>query len=169
MKALKVSLSQQRGMTLVELMIVVAVVGVLAAIGGVSYTKYIKSSKVAKLEQYAAEVATAQEQYKSQNSGYLDLDGATYTHSTTGDDEKRWEQLLGFSKDTLQETVEIDTIAGDSSDTSCNICEDVNPSFDRVWYAVRVTQDLDGDDGNDPTTVVLHSELENPMLFNEGQ
>lgn len=169
MKMLEQTLSRQRGMTLVELMVVVAVVGVLAAIAGVSYTKYIKSAKISKLEQYASEVAAAQEQYKSQNSGYLDLQGETYKQGVTGDTKTKWEKLLGFSKEALSPGIEIETMAGDSSATSCTICETVTPSFDRIWYAVRVTQDLDGKSSTDPTTLILHSELESPMLLNEGQ
>lgn len=164
----------RRGFTLVELMIVVAVIGVLAAIGGVSYVKYVKSAKITKLKQYAMEVATAQEQYKSQNANYLDLANKTYKKGVNSTDQKVWENLLGFSKPALfEQDIEVDTIAGapageGSSGVTCSICEGVTPSGRTIWYAVRVTQKL-GTSADKRTTVIMHSESETPMVLNEGE
>jgi type IV pilus assembly protein PilE len=165
MRLLQQGLKKRRGMTLIELMIVVAIIGILASLAGVAYVKYIKSAKIAKLEQYAMEVASAQEQYKSQNSGYLDLDGTPYAAGNA-----KWEQLLGFSKEGLAaQNIAVDTIAGDSSDSSCGICEGADPSFNSIWYAVRVTQDFDTNDTTTKTTLVMHPGLDEPILLNEGE
>jgi prepilin-type N-terminal cleavage/methylation domain-containing protein len=151
-------------MTLIELMIVVAVIGILASIASVSYVKYIKSAKIGKLEQYAMEVASAQEQYKAQNSGYLDIE------DPYASGEALWEDLLGFQKQGLAgQNITVATEAGDSTSTACSICEGADPSFTGIWFAVAVTQDLDDDTNTDPTTVVYHNELEQPILLNENQ
>lgn len=165
MSPLKEAFSRPRGMTLVELMIVVAVVGILAGIGGVAYMKHIKTAKTAKLKQYAMEVASAQEQFKSQGSNYLDLSGTEYA-----EDNKRWEKVLGFSKRGLSDDIGIETEAGAGGET-CDLCTDngMNESIERIWYAVEVTQNMDGDSSTGPTTVLMTSELESPMILNEGE
>lgn len=157
-----------RGFTLVELMIVVAIVGILAAVASVAYTKYLKSAKITKLKQYAMEVANAQEQYKSQNSGYLDIGDNSNNAYSEGD--AKWENLLGFSKKGLAaQNITIHTVAGDSTSTVCgDVCEGLEPDLTTIWYAVRVQQDFDTDT-TEKTTIVLTSEIESPMLFNEGE
>jgi type IV pilus assembly protein PilE len=159
-------LKERRGMTLVELMIVVAVIGILASIAGVSYVKYIKSAKISKLEQYAMDIASAQEQYKAQNSGYMGSSGDVHEYDETAD-SPRFKQLLGFSKEGLAaQNITIETASG-SPDDPCTICEEANRSFGNIWYAVRVTQDLDTDE-DDNTTVIMHPEFEKPFVLNEG-
>src|SRR3990167_9475228 len=68
---------QQRGFTLIELMIVIAIIGILAAIAYPSYQEYqLKSGRSdghAKLMQ----VMQAQERFYSQNQSYTDNLGAT--------------------------------------------------------------------------------------------
>lgn len=144
----------QRGFTLVELMIVVAVIGILAAIASVSYVKYIRSAEVGKLKQYASEVANAQEMYKSQNAGYLDV-STNYAEGNAV-----WEQVLGFSKKGLSnQGITIKTEAGDGSGTECTICSGANPDKTKIWYAVRVERNF----GNETVAIVLTSDLESPL------
>lgn len=164
MKIFHTQRARTRGFTLVELMIVVAIIGILAAIGGVAYTKYVKSAKITQLKQYAMEVASAQEQYKSQNSGYFNPSNPA-TPYAEGNTE--WERLLGFSKKGLAaQGITVFTEAGGASGT-CSICDGVDPSFNTIWYAVRVRQDFKtGDDK--ATTIILHNELPGPVLLNEG-
>lgn len=152
-----------RGFTLVELMIVVAIIGVLAAIGGVAYVKYVKSAKITQLKQYAMEVAGAQEQYKSRNSQYLDLQGTPYSKS-----EDKWTKLLGFSQ-TVPDNVTIRTAAGTSGDTCpAAVCGTGGKTFSSLWYAVSVEQDLNPD-SSEETTVRFDSELANTLVFFEGE
>ena len=159
--------SGERGMTLVELMIVVAIIGVLAAIATYSYTKYTKSAKISKLKQFAMEIASGQEQFRSRNGNFLDLNGTVYDHSTTGTAKTQYEELLGF-KQKLPGGVEVATDAGPGGGSgSCAVCAGSPPDFDDSWYAVRVVQDLDSDASED-TTVIYHSDMDQPIVLNEG-
>lgn len=153
-------LKRPSGFTLVELMIVVAIVGVLAAVAGVAYTKYTKSAKITKLKQYAMDVAAGQEQYKSRNSAYLNA--GDYSSNTT-----KFEKLLGFNQELEPNTtIEAQAGTGQSGDTCDSFCEGSDPPSGQIWYAVKVTRDLDPDE-NDDTIVLYHNGLKQPVVLNE--
>ncbi|MET0795609.1 MAG: prepilin-type N-terminal cleavage/methylation domain-containing protein [Polyangiaceae bacterium] len=62
-----------RGFTLVELMAVVVIVGILAIIAVAGTRKYIASTKTAEAIDMIANIKTAQEAYKQETFGYLDV------------------------------------------------------------------------------------------------
>lgn len=61
----------EKGFTLVELMIVVAVVAVLAAIAYPSYQEYVMRSRRADAQSLLNEAAARQERWRAQNGAYL--------------------------------------------------------------------------------------------------
>ena len=67
--------SEQRGMTLVELMIVVVIIGILAAIGYPSYASYVVRSNRSAAQSFTYQIANKQEQYM--------LDARRYAGGTT--------------------------------------------------------------------------------------
>jgi type IV pilus assembly protein PilE len=64
-------MNKQRGVTLLELMIVVVVIGILVAIGYPSYTKQVQRTKRAECAGGLVQLANAMERYFSQNNSYL--------------------------------------------------------------------------------------------------
>lgn len=159
-----------RGMTLIELMIVVAIVGVLAAMAGVTYTKYLRKGKIARLDQYAMEVKKGQEQFKARNGTYYNI-GCAYYADCGSDGRKKWEEYLEFAHPNLENTtVRVYTDAGGSSDSCNNACtSEFSPNTDDgLWYAVKVTQDLNPA-SSDKTIVYTDSETETTITKNEGE
>lgn len=59
-----------RGMSLVELMIVVVIIGVLAGIAGVSYSSYIKRSRAQEASTMLASIAAREHAYRAEFSVY---------------------------------------------------------------------------------------------------
>lgn len=125
--------------------------------------KHLKSAKVGKLKQYAMEVANGQEQYKSQNSRYLDLAGTPYAEGNS-----QWESLLGFSKKGLaDQDIVVETASGDAAtDCTADMCGSAT-DFDGIWFAVKVSQDFNPDISTD-TAVYYYSGLPEPIVTNEG-
>ncbi|MGJ7519263.1 type IV pilin protein [Variovorax sp. LT1P1] len=66
----------ERGFTLIELMIVVAVIAVLSAIAYPSYQEYVMRSRRAEAQSLLNEAAARQERWRAQNGSYITPGGA---------------------------------------------------------------------------------------------
>ncbi len=64
---------RSRGMTLVELMVVVAIIGVVAILATVGYARYTRTARTAEATDMIAAIKGAQEAYFSHTGRYLDL------------------------------------------------------------------------------------------------
>jgi type IV pilus assembly protein PilE len=60
----------ERGFTLLELMIVVAIIAIIAIIAIPSYTQYIRKSHRADAMQRMKQIALAEERFRAENPGY---------------------------------------------------------------------------------------------------
>lgn len=61
---------QERGFTLIEIMIVVIIVGILASVAYPSYVRYVKSTAESQVQGELIDLAAAQERWKAQNFQY---------------------------------------------------------------------------------------------------
>ncbi|AYC34320.1 type IV pilin protein [Pseudomonas cavernae] len=68
-------MSNSKGFTLIELMIVVAVIGILAAIAYPNYTEHVRKGRRAEAKAALMEGAQALERYYSTHGSYLDAGG----------------------------------------------------------------------------------------------
>jgi len=156
-----------RGLTLIELMVVVVIVGVLAAIGGVAYMNQMRKGKVTKLKQYALEVKKGQEQYASRNAEFLDPTDTEYDPTSSDADE--WEQLLEFQHDELANLeISVQTEAGAPGET-CGICPvNLGPeTANQSWFVVLVRQELKP--GGEPTTILAHNQRDDLVERHVGE
>jgi type IV pilus assembly protein PilA len=84
-----------RGVTLVELLIVVAMIGVLSAVAILGYRRYVHSAQSAEARVVMGMIRTGEESYRQDTNSYLGCSGtlATYYPNTAPDDTRTvWEQ-----------------------------------------------------------------------------
>ena len=153
-----------KGVTLVELMIVVAIIGILASIASVAYTRYIKTGKIQRLEQIALDVASGQERYRSRNNAYFPTNGVQLDYAGN---KSAFENLLDFTTP-VPEGVIVEVDAWGGTVNSCGICEGTVGDFTKQGFGVRVQQDLNSN-STESTTVVMTNTLATPIVLYEGE
>jgi type IV pilus assembly protein PilA len=161
--------SAQRGLTLVELMIVVAMIGILATIASVSVKKYVASSKTSEAIHMINAIKAAQETYKDETFTYLNVSPGLSAASDfypnnpspgqkkmnfagSGAGQAGWE-TLNVHEDAPVLFVYASTAgaAGTKpSATGSDITVTNWPSAaaTKPWYVVKARADLDGDGVN---------------------
>ncbi len=96
------SRARSRGVTLVEMMIVVCIVAVLAVIALVAYRRWVHSSYIAEAQDIVSNVRQGEEAYLSENGvGYLNVSsclglGCTYPAKTPGKSKTAWGGPCGW-------------------------------------------------------------------------
>jgi type IV pilus assembly protein PilA len=82
-----------RGITLIELMIIVTIVGILAALGLVGYRRYILASKTTEANYMISAIRVAEEAHYSDQLSYLNVSqtiDATYPSASPGKNKTAW-------------------------------------------------------------------------------
>lgn len=187
--------TQQRGFTLIEVMITVAIVGILATLATFGVSKYIRLSRSSEATQMLGGFKTAQEIYKTDMFSYLDVGGAngaittdTYYPATSTAERKArsWLQVPG-SETQLGLRIKTLGIAADGpvhfiyacaagsgtqippGDQLPNTTVDNWPTEEtgQPWYVANAKADLNGDGTESSfTTASFTSQI---FIENEGE
>ena len=167
--------TSQRGLTMVELMVVVVVVGILATVASVSVKKYIASSKTTEAIHMIGAIKAAQESFKDETFTYLPVSTGLESAKDFYPDNKSpgqkkmnfagpgagqagWE-TLGVHEDAPVLFVYACT-AGSATEKPTEPGSDIkvtnwpSAALGKPWYVVKARADLDGDGVN---TVFLSS------------
>lgn len=89
-----ISMNNSRGLTLVELMIVIAVLSILTAVAYPMYTQQVQKSRRAEARSMAMKLAFAEEQYRSLRGNYLNVSDLSDI-SNLGLDDDEWNTASG--------------------------------------------------------------------------
>ena len=84
-------IQRSRGFTLVELGVVVAIVGILAVIAVVGYRKMVLNSKLSEAKTMINAIRLAEEDYKAESGGYLDISTAYCPSDGSQQKKYAWE------------------------------------------------------------------------------
>lgn len=88
-------MTNSKGFTLIEVMIVVAIIGILAAIAYPSYDEYVKRGNRTEGQAFLQDVAARQERYFSQNNEYADT--AAKLNVSTGSETGKYTLTIATS------------------------------------------------------------------------
>lgn len=103
--------SNQRGFTLIELMITVAVVGILAAVALPSYTRYVARGKITDAVAALADYRVKMEQYFQDNRNYGTANGSCPV-TITASQYFTYSCLVGSATPSVAYTATATSIAG---------------------------------------------------------
>jgi len=169
-----------RGVTLIELMIVVAMVGVLAALGTVGYKRYISSAKTSEATQMLGTIKSSQEAFKAETFRYFNVSGDLESYYPQGsvDDigtkKYAWEggkpdsagtnfQTLGVTSSAPVQygyAVQAGSANQDLPNLPLGFATPTWPDPGGPWYVAVAAGDLDGDGTRSGfMTSSLHGEI----------
>ena len=173
------------GFTLVELMVVVAIVGVLATIAVYGTTKYIANSKTAEAVHMLMAIKGAQETYKDETGGFLDVSGSLSTYYPSNPHAGQFKAQWGGPDSLSEKWAALGVnpsgpvlfgyacVAGAPDATPPNPGSDItvgnwpSEALNAPWYVVKAHADLD--EGGNETVYVATSFTTQIFSANEGQ
>jgi prepilin-type N-terminal cleavage/methylation domain-containing protein len=187
-----------RAFTLIEMMITVVIVGVLAVVATVGYRLWVRTSYMAEAQDMVANIRAAEESFKAENGGYLNVSTAfdppnMYPATTPGRFKTAWggdctacTQTNSWSLLAVQPSGPVIfgyAVVADNHTVNAasatltpptmtvngvNVSTTALTNSKTPWYAVEAVGDLDGN-GAPYTTLYALSTNNAPMISNEGQ
>ena len=175
-----------RGMTLIEIMMVVTLVGILAALALVGYGRWVRSSKMSEAVYMVNAIRTAEEHYRSDQLAYLDVSStldSSYPNATPNKSKVAWGgpctnckagatwTHLGIDSAPVQFGYAV--VAGnDACDTACRGVTlptgiPVTAFQKTDWYVVKARGDTDANGVF--CEVYAFSGKPDLLVFNEGE
>lgn len=162
------------GVTLIELMIVVAILAVLAAVGTPLYKSYLYRSKTTEAVGVLSEIRQQQETYHSLPGGnYFDVSGSLTNYMPSNDpggspqpwpaDSGNWLNFLGRAHPQGHASTyfSYSVVAGVAGQTPADFGAPDDRGFTGVlndnWFLARAIGDLDDDDENITFEITSHS------------
>lgn len=151
------------GFTLVELLAVVVIVGILATVGIALLRKHVFSSKTTEVVAVVQSIRAAQESWRAENHGYLDVSptlGTWYPMAAPGRTKWHWDQPAHADHpkwQMLSPTVSGPVQAGyavkagapftpmPAPDTASKPIWPAAASLNEPWYVIQAMADTDGD------------------------
>src|SRR5690606_1911346 len=143
MKSYSFVKNDQKGFTLIELMIVVVVVAILRGIGAPSYEQYIRRDHLARAQQEMLKLAEQLDRHKAKNFSYQGFDAA-YLYT-----DKVGTLSTNFNSSDQELKLPIDS---------------VNPSYKISIVGFYSVQEFKKDEDEKPTTEVKDYELKTDKL-----
>jgi prepilin-type N-terminal cleavage/methylation domain-containing protein len=181
-----------RAFTLIEVMIVVVIAGVLVLLADVAYRRWVLNSYMGEAQNMVANIRTAEEAFRAENSGYLNvsstLSAASLYPSTSPAESKTTQWGLpctGCSKTTSWQALNVNpdgpvrfgyAVIADNTGTASPPSITVNGQLANLssmtgqpWYIAEAICDMDNDSTTPNTTVYGVTGTNQLFVSNEGQ
>jgi prepilin-type N-terminal cleavage/methylation domain-containing protein len=172
----------ERGFSLTELMVVIALVGILATLGVAAFRKEVAASKASEAIVVIQAIRAAQESYRAEHQGYLDVSAGTafYPAATYGEAAIGWAVNLDTHADgaryralaavvqrpvRFRFLVDAGTIGGTLPTPI--ITMPAWPVVTEPWYVIQARADVDSDGVY--SNVIATSFSPSVYIDNEGE
>ena len=151
-----------RGMSLIELMIVVVILGVLAGVAGISYSRYIKRSRAQEASTMLATIATREHAYRAEFAVYCAAGATSGTPPTALGTTNAWPSSAPGARVSFTTSMPIEwaqlgfrpqgevryryvAIAGQPSATPPGVTGWTTSPNQDLWFIAEAYGDLDRD------------------------
>jgi type IV pilus assembly protein PilA len=178
---------RSRAFTLIEVTVVVALVGILAVLASLAYRRWIRSSYLGEAHGMLANIRTAEEAFKAENTGYLKVSSqlttlypATMPQGNTvtawggpGDNPALWAALnvnpnapVRFGYAVIADND--GTVALPTTVKNNGVAIDLAAMKGLPWFVATAVCDIDNDSTTPSTTLFAVSGTNTLFVNNEG-